>query len=69
MNLTGDRNQCPTCSHYFNSSHAFDKHRKGKHGPDRRCLEIGEMLAIGMSKNFRGFWIASQRPAELNGKS
>ena len=29
MKLTGDRNQCQACKEYFNSTHAFDKHRTG----------------------------------------
>lgn len=60
MKLTGDRNQCPTCGEYFNSTFAFDKHRTGKHGLDRHCLKIEQMLALGMEKNNAGFWI-SQR--------
>ena len=58
--LVGDQNQCPTCKEYFNSVHAFDKHRKGKHGIDRHCLTIPEMLAKGMDKNAEGFWIGSK---------
>ena len=59
MKLTGDRNQCPTCSEHFNSSRAFDKHRVGKHGADRRCLTPMEMRAQGMAKNAAGFWVGS----------
>lgn len=58
--LAGDQNQCPTCKEYFNSVNAFDKHRKGKHGIDRHCLTIPEMLAKGMDKNAEGFWIGSK---------
>lgn len=68
MNLRGDRNQCPTCSDYFNSSVAFDKHRTGKHGPERRCRTEAEMIEIGMLKNSSGFWITKKRPEELVGK-
>jgi hypothetical protein len=62
MNLTGDRNQCPGCKAYFNSILAFDKHRTGKHGQDRRCLAEHEMLAKGMSQNSAGFWISKAMP-------
>ena len=51
MKLTSDRNQCQGCKAYFNSATAFDKHRFGQHGVDRRCLTEPEMLAKGMAKN------------------
>lgn len=62
MNLTGDRNQCRGCSEFFNSTFAFDKHRTGDFGKDRRCLTTNEMEARGMSKNAAGFWISSAMP-------
>jgi hypothetical protein len=55
--LSGDRNQCQTCKEYFNSSGAFDKHRVGEHGLNRRCRTREEMQAKGMSLNKDGFWI------------
>jgi hypothetical protein len=55
--LSGDRNQCQSCKEYFNSSGAFDKHRVGEHGLNRRCRTRDEMLAIGMCLNKDGFWI------------
>jgi hypothetical protein len=62
MNLRGDRNQCPGCSEYFNSTHAFEKHRAGVFGVSRRCLTPDEMSAKGMAKNAAGFWIGSKMP-------
>jgi len=62
--LTGDRNQCPTCHLYFNSSHAFEKHRTGSYGIDRRCLSASEMEAKGMVTNKAGFWIGNPRSQE-----
>jgi hypothetical protein len=62
MKLHGDRNQCQGCKEYFNSSFAFDKHRAGEHGKDRRCLTVDEMRAKGMDKNAAGFWISSAMP-------
>lgn len=59
MRLTGDRNQCQGCKEFFNSTTAFDKHRTGQHGVDRRCLAEPEMLAKGMAKNSAGFWVGS----------
>jgi hypothetical protein len=62
MNLSGDRNQCQGCKAYFNSTFAFDKHRTGDHGKDRRCLTADEMTDKGMSRNAAGFWISSAMP-------
>ena len=61
MHLTGSRNQCPSCNQYFNSNTAFDKHRTGKHGVDRRCRTVQEMTALGMLVNHAGFWITEKR--------
>jgi hypothetical protein len=72
MNLRGDRNQCPTCGRYFNSTAAFEKHRVGDigrssekrpnpYGTVRRCMTTGEMLARGMAINAAGFWITAER--------
>jgi hypothetical protein len=66
MNLSGDRNQCRGCGEYFNSTFAFDKHRTGEFGKDRRCLTAEEMRAKGMDKNARGFWISSAMPADIS---
>jgi hypothetical protein len=55
--LTGQRNQCQSCKEYFNSNKAFERHRTGEHGKDRRCRTTEEMLAKGMSLNAKGFWI------------
>jgi hypothetical protein len=58
--LNGDHNQCTGCGRYFNSTGAFDKHRTGKYGVDRRCKTEEEMIASGMSLNSNGFWIGSK---------
>lgn len=58
--LRGDRNQCQICKQYFNSTGAFEKHRTGKHGVDRRCRTPEEMIEIGMILRPDGFWIGSQ---------
>lgn len=59
--LRGDRNQCPTCCEYFNSSAAFEKHRAGEFTA-RRCLTAEEMVGKGMDKNDAGFWITAKNP-------
>jgi len=58
--LKGDRNQCPTCKEYFNSTFAFNKHRVGEFGKDRRCRTVEEMIEMGMSKKPDGFWIGEK---------
>ena len=63
--LSGDRNQCTGCGAYFNSTHAFDKHRTGSHGVDRRCLTPDEMTARGMVLGADGFWRGSAMPANV----
>lgn len=55
--LRGDRNQCRGCGEWFNSTGAFDKHRTGDFGGERRCMDEEEMLRRGMVKNATGFWI------------
>jgi len=62
VKLTGDRNQCTGCDAYFNSAHAFDKHRTGEHGKNRRCLAADEMAGRGMCLGADGFWRGSASP-------
>lgn len=57
--LRGDRNQCVKCGHLFNSSTAFDRHRTGAIGVNRRCMTIPEMLGKGFSRNDAFYWITS----------
>ena len=59
--LRGDRNQCQACKQYFNSTFAFDKHRRGDFQVERKCLTPEEMLKKKMSLNAKGFWITAQR--------
>lgn len=64
MLLTGNRNQCQGCKQYFNSNYAFDMHRRGEYGVDRRCLTPDELFAKGMAINDAGFW--TSRPYNPN---
>jgi hypothetical protein len=73
--LKGDRNQCQGCKEFFNSTGAFDKHRTGQHGVDRRCMTLEEMLAKEMHLGDDGFWrgskmsiadLATMRSSDLN---
>jgi hypothetical protein len=65
MKLTGQRNQCQSCKEYFNSNTAFDMHRTGKHGVDRRCRTKEEMTDKGMCLNNAGFWVSEAMPQTL----
>lgn len=58
--LRGSRNQCSGCERYFNSNTAFEMHRTGEHGVNRRCMTTAEMESIGMVLRPDGFWIGSQ---------
>jgi hypothetical protein len=65
MKLTARRNQCQSCKEYFNSTGAFEKHRTGKFGVDRRCRTPHEMLEIEMLVNSSGFWITEKFDGHL----
>lgn len=57
MELTGDRNQCPTCGEYFSTTKAFERHRVGNFDKKtRRCLSVSEIRAYPMRKDSKGFW-------------
>jgi hypothetical protein len=64
MKVTGQRNQCQTCKLYFNSNTAFDLHRTGKHGVDRRCRTVNELIEKGMEINDAGFWVTERKPED-----
>ena len=61
MNLTGQQSFCRACGQLFNSVAAFDKHRTGHFGKDRRCMTEAEMQAKGMAINGRGRWVTALR--------
>jgi uncharacterized C2H2 Zn-finger protein len=61
VKLTHNRNQCPRCEELFNSLSAFEKHRIGAHGVDRRCMTRDEMLSAGMFLPDDSFWRGSAR--------
>jgi len=67
--LRGDRNQCQGCKEYFNSTGAFEKHRTGQYGVDRRCRTPEEMIGRGFSLNAAGYWIASKMPDHMKKRS
>lgn len=55
--LTGNRCECTACGEMFNGVSGFDRHRVGRHGVGRRCLNVSEMTARGYSRNEAGFWV------------
>jgi hypothetical protein len=65
--LRGQRNQCPSCGEYFNSNVAFEKHRIGDFGIDRRCATVDEMLSFKkpMAVNSTGFWVTALMPESV----
>jgi hypothetical protein len=58
MKLGSSRNQCGSCRQYFNSNSAFELHRHGQHGVDRRCMTADEMTGRGMAVNAAGYWVS-----------
>ena len=58
--LGSSRNQCGRCREYFNSNKAFEFHRTGQHGVDRRCKTPDEMISRGMCLNAEGYWITEK---------
>ena len=60
--LIGHRSLCAACRELFRSVAAFDRHRTGKYGVDRRCRTAAEMLAKGMSRNAKGDWTTGALP-------
>ena len=60
--VNGDRNQCAGCGELFNSTAAFDKHRTGEFGKNRRCMTVHEMLSKKMAKNAANYWVTALNP-------
>lgn len=60
--VSGDRNQCSGCGALFNSTAAFEKHRHGDFGVDRRCMTPEEMRAKKMEVNAAGYWVTALNP-------
>jgi hypothetical protein len=55
VRLSGNRCKCGGCGRYFNSVHAFDRHRSGKPS-ERVCLDPE---SLGMTINSAGLWITA----------
>jgi hypothetical protein len=59
--LGTSRNQCGGCKEYFNSNSAFEAHRTGTFGVDRRCRTPEEMQARSYRLNKDGYWAGEPR--------
>lgn len=59
--VTHTKCRCTVCGDYFNSAAAFDKHRDGPMGPERRCLSHEERRAKKMDVNNNGYWVTALR--------
>jgi hypothetical protein len=71
LELKGQHTYCRNCSQYFNSTKAFDGHRRGKYvpinqGETRFCLTPDEMREKGFYLKPDGFWITSRMSAETS---
>lgn len=67
--LAGDRNQCPSCGEFFNSTAAFTKHMMGQVATaERRCMTVDEMVAAGMAKNSSDWWVTALMPDVVKGQ-
>ena len=54
--LTGKRCECPVCGEVFSTLSNFDRHRKGEHGVDRKCVRPYSVgLVIGTTQTGT-FW-------------
>ena len=60
--LRGDHCRCSACGLEFNSTGAFDFHRRGDSAAgNRRCLTVAEMLSAKMEQNSGGWWVRTLR--------
>ena len=65
MKVGSSRNQCRGCGQYFNSNTAFESHRTGKYGEDRRCKTTEEIIASGYRVNKDGYWSSAEERPDL----
>ena len=48
--------ECIGCLRLFRGVPAFDAHRTGRHGGNRRCMTDAEMIAAGLALDEREVW-------------
>lgn len=59
------RAHCPSCHRLFSTDGAADKHRVGKHGVDRRCVDPATVGLVAVPKPYGVLW---QHPAPESGR-
>lgn len=59
------RSHCPSCCRTFSCDSAADKHRVGKFGIDRRCVDPAEVGLTAVVKPYGVMW---QHPAPEEGR-
>ena len=59
----GDDNQCMACGEGFLSTEAFDRHRAGRYGKNRHCLDREGMFKAGLVRD-DGFWRSWNPPIQ-----
>jgi hypothetical protein len=52
------RSHCPVCHETFNSDSAADKHRTGKPGIDRRCVDPATVGLVAVEQPWGTCWQA-----------
>lgn len=58
------RSHCPACCQTFSTDSAADKHRQGRFGIDRRCVDPAEAGLVPAEKPYGVLW---QNPAPEGG--
>lgn len=50
------RAHCPACCRTFSCDSAADKHRQGRHGIDRRCVDPATVGLVAVDKPYGQLW-------------
>jgi len=53
--LNGKRCKCAACHEVFSTTSNFDRHRKGRHGVDRHCVnpdDVGLRIKAGSTGSY-----------------
>lgn len=50
------RSHCPACCRTFSCDSAADKHRQGRHGMDRHCVDPATVGLIAVDKPYGVMW-------------
>lgn len=59
------RAHCPKCHETFSSDSAAEKHRTGKHGVDRRCVDPASVGLVSRDQPWGVMWT---NPAPVGGR-